>query len=66
MHKRKRNYTRKQTRCYRGGDYTQKTEMTYEGVPLEKEAVVDVVGFGTMSVTEFENYVNNMDVQGRR
>ena len=60
-HTRKNN--RRHTRKSKGGSYTQQTEMTLEGVPLEKDAVVDVPGFGTMSVKEYMQYINNQDLQ---
>jgi hypothetical protein len=43
----------------------QQTKMTLEGIPLEKDAVVDVAGFGTMSVKEYVKYINNQDLHPR-
>jgi len=65
-HTRKNN--RRHTRCTRkskGGNYMQQTKMTLEGIPLEKDAVVDVAGFGTMSVKEYVKYINNQDLHPR-
>ena len=64
----KRRHTRKNNRRHtrrKGGNYTQQTERTHEGIPLEKDAVVTVPGFGTMSVKEYTEYVNNHDSHPR-
>lgn len=64
----KRRHTRKNNRRHtrrKGGNYTQQTKMTLEGVPVEKDAVVTVPGFGTMSVREYIQYVNNHDLHPR-
>lgn len=64
----KRRHTRKNNRRHtrrKGGNYTQQTEMTHEGIPLEKGAVVTVPGFGTMSIEEYVQYVNNHDSHPR-
>lgn len=64
----KRRHTRKNNRRHtrrKGGNYTQQTKMTLEGVPVEKGAVVTVPGFGTMSVKEYIQYVNNHDSHPR-
>ena len=65
--KRSRRHTRKNNRHYtrKGGNYTQQTEMTLEGVPLEKDAVVTVAGVGSMSIQQFKDYVNNKDLHPR-
>jgi len=62
-----RRHTRKNNRHYtrKGGNYTQQTEMTLEGVPLEKDAVVTVDGVGSMSIQQFKDYVNNKDLHPR-
>ena len=64
----KRRHTRKNNRRHtrrKGGNYTQQTEKTLEGIPLEKGAVVTVPGFGTMSIKEYIQYVNNHDSHPR-
>ena len=64
----KRRHTRKNNRRHtrrKGGNYTQQTERTLEGIPLEKGAVVTVPGFGTMGVKEYIQYVNNHDSHPR-
>ena len=64
----KRRHTRKNNRRHtrrKGGNYTQQTERTLEGVPVEKGAVVTVPGFGTMSSKEYTEYVNNHDSHPR-
>ena len=64
----KRRHTRKNNRRHtrrKGGNYTQQTERTHEGIPLEKGAVVTVPGFGTMSIEEYVQYVNNHDSHPR-
>jgi hypothetical protein len=66
----KRRHTRKNNRRHtrytsKGGNYTQQTEMTLEGVPLEKDAVVTVDGVGSMSIQQFKDYVNNKDLHPR-
>jgi len=60
-------HTRKNNRRHirKGGNYTQQTEMTLEGVPLEKDAVVTVDGVGSMSIQQFKDYVNNKDSHPR-
>ena len=62
-----RRHTRKNNRRHtrKGGNYTQQTEMTLEGVPLEKDAVVTVDGIGSMSIQQFKDYVNNKDLHPR-
>jgi len=65
-----RRHTRKNNRRHtrytcKGGNYTQQTEMTLEGVPLEKDAVVTVDGVGSMSIQQFKDYVNNHDLHPR-
>jgi len=62
-----RCHTRKNNRRHicKGGNYTQQTEMTLEGVPLEKDAVVTVDGVGSMSIQQFKDYVNNKDLHPR-
>ena len=62
-----RRHTRKNNRRHirKGGNYTQQTEMTLEGVPLEKDAVVTVAGVGSMSIQQFKDYVNNHDLHPR-
>jgi len=65
-----RRHTRKNNRRHtrytrKGGNYTQQTEMTLEGVPLEKDAVVTVTGVGSMSIQQFKDYVNNHDLHPR-
>jgi hypothetical protein len=65
-----RRHTRKNNRrhtryTHKGGNYTQQTEMTLEGVPLEKDAVVTVDGVGSMSIQQFKDYVNNKDLHPR-
>jgi len=64
----KRRHTRKNNRRHtrrKGGSYRQQTEKTLEGVALEKDAVVDVAGFGTMSIKEYIQYINNHDSHPR-
>ena len=64
----KRRHTRKNNRRHtrrKGGNYMQQTERTLEGIPLEKGTVVTVPGFGTMSVKEYIQYVNNHDSHPR-
>ena len=64
----KRRHTRKNNRRHtrrKGGNYTQQTERTHEGIPLEKGAVVTVPGFGTMSIEEYVQYINNHDSHPR-
>ena len=64
----KRRHTRKNNRRHtrrKGGNYTQQTDKTLEGVALEKKAVVTVPGFGTMSVPEYIQYINNHDSHPR-
>ena len=64
----KRRHTRKNNRRHtrrKGGNYTQQTERTHEGIPLEKGTVVTVPGFGTMSIEEYVQYVNNHDSHPR-
>ena len=64
----KRRHTRKNNRrhtCRKGGNYTQQTKRTLEGIPLENGAVVTVPGFGTMSIEEYVQYVNNHDSHPR-
>ena len=65
-----KRHTRKNNRRHthytsKGGNYTQQTEMTLEGVPLEKDAVVTVDGVGSMSIQQFKDYVNNKDLHPR-
>jgi hypothetical protein len=62
-----RHHTRKNNRRHtrKGGNYRQQTEMTFEGVPLEKDAVVTVAGVGSMSIQQFKDYVNNHDLHPR-
>lgn len=64
----KRRHTRKNNRRHtrrKGGNYMQQTERTLEGIPVEKGTVVTVPGFGTMSVKEYIQYVNNHDSHPR-
>lgn len=64
--KRSRRHTRKNNRRHtrrKGGNYTQQTKMTLEGVPVEKDTVVSVAGFGTMNVKDYVRYLNNQDLQ---
>lgn len=64
----KRCHTRKNNcrhTCRKGGNYTQQTERTLEGIPLEKGTVVTVPGFGTMSIDEYTKYVNKLDSHTR-
>lgn len=64
----KRRHIRKNNRRHtrrKGGNYTQQTERTLEGIPLEKDAVVTVPGFGTMSIDEYIQYVNKLDSRTR-
>ena len=63
-HTRKNNRRHTRYTC-KGGNYTQQTEMTLEGVPLEKDAVVTVDGVGSMSIQQFKDYVNNHDLHPR-
>ena len=65
-----KRHTRKNNRRHtrytsKGGNYTQQTEMTLEGVPLEKDTVVTVDGVGSMSIQQFKDYVNNKDLHPR-
>jgi len=62
-----RRHTRKNNRRHicKGGNYTQQTEMTLEGVSLEKDAVVTVAGVGSMNIQQFKDYVNNKDLHPR-
>ena len=59
----KRQNTRRNTRRHKGGNYKELMVNTFEGIPYKDDAVVDVAGFGTMSIKEYIDYINNKDLQ---
>ena len=49
-----------------GGNYRQFTSETIQGIPVIKEAFVDIPGRGAVSLTEFNEYIENQAMNGKR
>ena len=49
-----------------GGNYQQFTSETIQGIPVIKEAFVDIPGRGAVSLTEFNEYIENQAMNGKR
>lgn len=60
-----RRNIRRHTRKHKGGvSYKNPTTNIFEGVAYKDDAVVDVEGFGTMTVKAFKAYINNKELHG--
>ena len=69
---RRHTRTKKDKRCNKrynkrkGGSYQQFTSETIQGIPVIKEAFVDIPGRGAVSLTEFNEYIENQAMNGKR